>query len=63
MKRKPYKRKPGDLEIRVLPDGRVVMIAPDEALLEVAQSFASKTNYQDRTVENTKHGKARTAKN
>jgi hypothetical protein len=37
MKNKPYKRKPGDFEIRILKNGRVVMITPDETLLEVAQ--------------------------
>ena len=39
MKKKPYKRNPGDLEIRILEDGRMVMIAPDETLLEIAQSI------------------------
>jgi hypothetical protein len=62
MKRKPYKRKPGDLEIRVLPDGRLAMIAPDEALSEIAQAFTSKTSPQKQNLENIKHGKARTAK-
>ena len=38
MKNSAYKRKPGDLEVRILNDGRVVMIAPDERLLEVAQA-------------------------
>jgi hypothetical protein len=33
----PYKRKQGEQEIRILQDGRVVMIAPDEKLMEVAQ--------------------------
>lgn len=37
MRSRPYKRRPGDFEIRILSDGRVVMIAPDEKLLEVAQ--------------------------
>jgi len=38
MKRKDlYKRKQGEQEIRILHDGRVVMIAPDEQLLEVAK--------------------------
>jgi hypothetical protein len=36
MKRKRYKRKCGDFEIRVLADGRVIMLAPDEQLLQVA---------------------------
>ena len=38
MKRKPYKRNPGDFEIRILSSGKVVVVAPDEALLEVAQT-------------------------
>jgi hypothetical protein len=54
---KPYKRKPGEFEIRILPDGRVLMPAPDEALLEVARildgsgdkkSLAGKAKKNDR---------------
>ena len=37
MKKTPYKRKPGDFEIRILKNGKVVMVAPDETLLEIAQ--------------------------
>jgi hypothetical protein len=37
MKKKPYRRKCGDFEIRVLSDGRVVMLAPDDELLKVAR--------------------------
>ena len=37
MKNKPYKRKPGDFEIRILNNGKVVMITPDETLMEIAQ--------------------------
>ena len=37
MKKKPYKRKPGDFEIRILSSGKVVMITPDEALMEIAR--------------------------
>jgi hypothetical protein len=37
MKKRPYKRRAGDLEIRILSDGRVVMIAPDQELMEVAR--------------------------
>ena len=36
----PYKRKPGDLEIRVLRDGRVVILAPDETALDLAEAIA-----------------------
>lgn len=39
MSAKPYSRKQGEFELRVLKDGRLVMIAPDEALLEIATSI------------------------
>jgi len=35
MSQKPYKRKPGELEIRIRPDGRVYMAAVDDAMLDV----------------------------
>jgi hypothetical protein len=44
MKNRPYKRKPGDFEVRILRNGRVVMIAPDEALLEVGERVESKAD-------------------
>jgi hypothetical protein len=37
IKHKPYRRKPGDFEIRILKDGKVVMLAPDDALIEIAK--------------------------
>ncbi len=39
MSQKPYQREQGDFELRILRDGRLVMIAPDETLLEIAQAF------------------------
>ena len=42
MKNTPYKRKPGDFEIRILKNGKVVMVAPDETLVEIAQTVAPK---------------------
>ena len=56
MKNKPYERKPGDLEVRILSDGRVVMIAPDEKLLEVAQAIYPKTDDLLDTMETEKNG-------
>ena len=44
MKKNPYKRKIGDFEIRVLRDGRLVMIAPDEDLHEIANSIEANCN-------------------
>jgi tRNA1(Val) A37 N6-methylase TrmN6 len=39
MKSTPYKRKPGDFEIRILNNGKVIMIIPDESLMEIAQKI------------------------
>jgi len=39
MSTEPYNRKQGEFELRVLKDGRLVLIAPDEALLELAKAF------------------------
>ena len=39
MKSKPYRRRPGDLEIRVLKDGRVAFVGPDQAMIEVARGL------------------------
>lgn len=36
MRKQPRKRRPGEFELRVLPDGRIAMIAPDQALLDLA---------------------------
>ena len=58
MSKKPYKRKPGDLEVRILSDGRIVMVAPDEELIEIAREVErSNRNTEiqiDATGENTK---------
>ena len=47
MKKKLYKRKPGDFEIRILSDGRVVMVAPDETLLEIARELDPNSGSED----------------
>lgn len=39
MSDKPYKRAQGEFELRVLKDGRLVMIAPDETLFEIGQTL------------------------
>lgn len=44
MSKKPYKRKPGDFEVRILSDGRVVMVAPDEELIEIARKVERSSN-------------------
>lgn len=44
---KPYQRKTGDFEIRILPDGRIVFVAPDEALMELAQVLKQIENTEE----------------
>lgn len=39
MKQKPYKRKPGEFEIRILSDGRAIFVAPDEALVTIVRGI------------------------
>jgi len=39
MEKKPYQRKVGEFEIRILPDGRLVFVAPDEDLAKVAEKL------------------------
>ncbi|MHC4159776.1 MAG: hypothetical protein ACYSSO_11940 [Planctomycetota bacterium] len=57
MKKTPYKRKPGDFEIRILKNGKVVMVAPDEKLVEIAQSVDPKhcaTQHKTEAKENVR---------
>ena len=37
--KQPYQRKVGDFEIRILPDGRIIFVAPDEYMTQVAQAL------------------------
>ncbi len=39
MRNTPYKRKPGDFEIRILNNGNIVMITPDETLMRIARAI------------------------
>ena len=59
MKKEPYRRRPGDFEIRMLTDGRVVMIAPDEALMEVARAVAPDSRGLPPRTESKKHGRSK----
>ncbi|HML75255.1 MAG TPA: hypothetical protein PKB02_12265 [Anaerohalosphaeraceae bacterium] len=42
-----YQRQQGDFEIRILPDGRLVMLAPDEALIAMAEQIQNQTPQSD----------------
>ncbi len=39
MTKEPYQRQPGDLEIRVLKDGRFVLVAPDQELMDLGKTI------------------------
>ena len=39
MNEEPYRRVPGDLEIRVLRDGRLVFVSPDGELMRIVQAL------------------------
>ena len=54
---KRYKRRPGDAEIRILPDGRIVVVAPDEKMLELAKELAKQEpEKSDEVKDNGKDG-------
>lgn len=53
---KPYQRKVGDFEIRILPDGRVVFVAPDGELVEVAEALEQPDTTVIQVQENTDNG-------
>lgn len=54
MNESPYKREPGDLEIRILSDGRLVMVAPDEELTEIARKLSPDSTDAKPTMETSK---------
>ena len=39
MKKKPYKRKPGEFEMRILRDGRLVVVTPDDGIMDVVAAM------------------------
>jgi hypothetical protein len=59
MEQKSYRRRKGDLEIRVLRDGRLVVAAPDAALLEIARTMYPNDKRLTQRVEKRKHGRTR----
>jgi len=50
--KQPYQRKVGDFEIRILPDGRVFFVAPDEYMTEVAQALEQPDSAVEQVQEN-----------
>ena len=39
MTKEPYKPRPGDRELRIGPDGRIYMVAPDDPLFDLAEAL------------------------
>jgi hypothetical protein len=57
MKLKPYKRKQGDFEVRVLADGQLVMIAPDEQLVEIAKMIGTAKTHGSKEIHHNARAK------
>ncbi len=55
MKKTPYKPEPGDMEIRILNNGKVMMVLPDQKLIEIAQSLDPDNSALPQTTENEKN--------
>jgi hypothetical protein len=53
-----YKRKPGDFEIRILTNGKVVMITPDETLMEIARAVDPYHGALPPATESTEDGRS-----
>lgn len=51
MSQTPYKRKQGDFELRILSDGRLIVIAPDETLMEIAEAFNANADAAEQQLE------------
>jgi hypothetical protein len=46
MTMKSYRRQQGDFEVRILPDGRLVMLAPDGSLITLAKEIENQQPQQ-----------------
>lgn len=47
MNKLKYTKKPGDFEIRILADGMLVMVGPDEEMLEITKTFRTAENLEN----------------
>ncbi|MBN2455332.1 MAG: hypothetical protein JXB29_02155 [Sedimentisphaerales bacterium] len=59
MSKLKYVKKPGDFEIRILTDGRLVLVGPDDEILSIANTFIAVENSQDNTSGMKKNGRAK----
>lgn len=60
MKKTPYKPKPGDMEIRILNNGKVIMVLPDQKLIEIALSLDPNNSALPQTTENEEDVRSQT---
>ena len=63
MKKKPYKAKPGEMEIRILSNGKVMMVLPDEKLIEIARLIELNSSTLSSTMETEENVRNRTRNN
>ena len=59
MKKQPYQKQPGDFEIRVLKDSRLVLVGPNQELIDLAQSLCQKPQDQETDEPHAKNAKSR----
>ena len=62
MSKLKYTKKPGDLEIRVLADGRLVLVGPDEDMLNIADIFNTPKGAEDALAEKKIDGRTKADK-
>ena len=52
-----HRRRPGESEIRILPDGRLVLVAPNETILDVAEAVTPDDPFMQARRKARDHGK------
>ena len=62
MRKSRYTKKQGDLEIRILADGRIVFVGPDEDMLNIADIFDKPKDTADALMEKKADGRTKTGK-
>ena len=57
MNPQPYSKQAGDLEIRIRPDGTLVFVAPDQALMKLAEDLQKEGQETTGSLEKDNHGR------
>ena len=61
MKKSKYNRKSGEMEIRILRDGRIIFVAPNDDLIGVAENIDPDNPELRKRKRNNKHDRNRNA--